>query len=521
MIPIIPELALTQTVEQVGRARAEAIWSYPVPASPERPRRIIVEGVNGAEGFEPRAATLVGPETAARPQLAPVGPDLLSHFTASVFGAEERVSVTSNEGGLEIKCSGGGSVAGVILSAPAVYLPRGMNGHVRIAGSTTRAIAVSIVEAGQDAPDQGHAIFGPDGAAIPLAVIGAAGLPTSKHIVLVCPDGDATASIDSISIVPDTSAGSAFPIGTWVWRPEQWARDPAALIREASAEGVTEIALQFPIADGKVLSPVSVSRSIHTLGGSGIAVHAVEGDPAMIDQKGLRNAVSRVAALRAFARPLPPGASLAGLELDIEPYSRPAYRLDPTDVWRKWATAISVLAQTWGGKVSVVVPFWMLGEEGATEALASIRPQIASAIVMAYRTEAEALIRIGEPWLAWGAAWDVPIRIAVENGPILPEIHHTYVEAPTGTLTLLQAGPSARVELHAEPLASASGMRVYAYSHSVTVDPAKISFGGADNLRGAVARKALPVLQAWPSFAGFRIHGLWDYAELPDRKMSK
>ena len=494
--------ALHQPVPALSREAAQIIWSYPV-AAPLTPDRIILEGEGHGEAFAPRAATPVQAGRPDRPGLVPIGQNILSDIEPQVFGREERIGLAKREGRILLECRAGDEVAGVILRTPGLYLPRGMNGVVVLKGSATNPLQLSIVEAGRDAPVGGQVLFHGQ-AELPLPA-------TGGEIVMVCPGGAATASIASLVIQPRPLGPDVLPRGTWIWEPDAWMDAPEKVAASARAAGLSEAALQFRVSRGSVEGAGAASDALSAMSARGLRLLAVEGDPAMVEEEGLRNAVARVEVLRRFNGTLPEAARLAGLELDIEPYMTAAYRANPPDTWRTWARAVAELSAAWGGPVSVVVPFWMLDQEGAEQALGSVRERLSSVVVMAYRTGAQELVAASEPLLAWGGEHRVPVRVAIETGPIAEEVHRTYVRAAFGDLVLRRSASGMRAELLSSPVAASEVEPVYAYSHQVTVEPARITFGKDAARAARVEAEALPILRSWPAFSGLRIHAALEH----------
>jgi hypothetical protein len=174
-----------------------------------------------------------------------------------------------------------------------------------------------------------------------------------------------------------------------------------------------------------------------------------------------------------------------------------------------------MLAQAWGSPVSVVVPFWMLGEEAGLAAIETARHAISQIVVMAYRTQPDEVFAISEPWLSWGAAHGVPIAIALENGPLPVELHKSYVRAETGPLILSYRDGEGRITLLSEHIRASDDRLVYALSHETRVNPARISFMNDRRQLSDVRSRLSRLFGAWSSFDGFMLHELGD----PDEKV--
>lgn len=495
---------------------AEPVWSRVVepPASP--PDRIVIEGPVTEDGFQPSAVRFPakGPARPFSTALVP-GRDILPVLDVRAFGLEERVKHHASADGLTMRCTPGRQPAGLVLGTGRFHFPREVRWELIIGGEADGRIAMSLVEAGADAPADPMVILGSGQTSLGVPVAGWSESLHSRDLVLVCPPDAAEADIHSIIIAPEFPPEPRGEAGTWIWQPRTWIERPDAVVDLVEKARLERVYLQLHVEDGMVAEPQALSALVERLGDSDVAVHAVEGDPAMATARGRENALARAAAIARYQAGAPPGARLAGLQFDIEPYLLEDYSSDAAAVWRGWAESITRLAEEWDAPVSVVVPFWMLGEESGRTAIETARHAISQIVVMVYRTAPDEVFALSEPWLSWGAAHDSPIAIALENGPLPIELHQTYVRAETGPLILSYRDGEGRITLLSDHIRASDDRTVYALSHETQVNPARISFMNDRRQLSDVRSRLSRLFGAWPSFDGFMLHEL----DNPDQKV--
>lgn len=437
--------------------------------------------------FTAKALHVPEPSAPPAPQLLPIGADLLALLDMRVFGSEERVQFDRTAGGVDLKCAPGSHPAGAVLRWPGYRLPRAMRGSLAIAGEGGEGFGLSPVRPGGDAPQPPTALFERGLATLSLP-------DEPAELVITCPQERGALRVRHARIVPTPGGEGSY--GTWLWDARRALSAPQEFAAHAAAAGLDEIAVQATAEAGHGLVPLA-----NALSDRGLAFRLVEGDPAMVGPAGLARAVARVRALRTAAE----GADQdAVLELDIEPYTTPSYAYDSASAWQRWGEAITALAHAWGRSVDVVVPWWMLHRADAVEAMTRAESSIRGVVVMAYRTEPQLILDAAEPWLARGAAYGKPVRIAIEAGQVAMEAQRHYRRADSGPLEIL----AEEARLHSAPAASTGGGGRFAMVRETIVHPRRISFYGAPDARAAAMDVLLPQLRAWPSFAGFRVHGL-------------
>ncbi|MEO4002023.1 hypothetical protein [Mesorhizobium sp. CAU 1732] len=509
-LTMVPSHAANISAEAPGEMKhgePSALWSRSVAVRGPSPSRVTIQGTEIDGRFVPQTVSVPddkSDKTSTAP--LPLGTNLLDQLEPQLFGGEERVQIMRSKVGLTIHCGEGIAPAGIVLKTGASHFPRAARLRLVAAGAGSgEPLGLSIVEGGGDAPAPPQALTGSDGVSLKIPPSPA---DDPRDLVVNCPPGQASFRLNSLSLEPGPTTSQTSRTGTWLWNAKAWLAQPVQIEEWAVSARLDRVFLQLKIDDGGVTGGTALADLVGRLARRGISVHAVEGDPAMVTADGLSHALRRVAAIRRYQLAGPPAGRLAGLQFDIEPYLLADFALDPVSFWSRWAEAIQALSSAWGEPVSIVVPFWMLDADAGAAAIAAARPAISDLTVMAYRTEIGEVTSLSEPWLAWGALNDVPVRVAIENGPLDIEVHRTFVRAKTGSVLLRMGDRTATVSLFSEPVAARGAALAYAFQRETRVNPARISFmNNVDKL--AVARAELSrLLAAWPSFDGLMIHAL-------------
>jgi hypothetical protein len=292
--------------------------------------------------------------------------------------------------------------------------------------------------------------------------------------------------------------------GTWVWQIAPWLNRPDELVSRAKSHGVNELFLQIRIEKGRVVERARVLSLIEKLSSAGITVHAVEGDPHMAALEGRGHALERAHVLRALGSAA--GGALKSVQYDIEPYLLPQFDGDPARWWGEWAISVNKLAEVLGQRVSVAVPFWMLGLSGGEAALQKVKASSSAVVVMAYRTDAAELEEITGKWLDWGSGQGITIRIALENGPLPTEYLRTYTLAETGTLLVERSSGTDKVLLF-DGIEQGSPTRVaYSLTRETELNPKRISFMNDRKKLTKIMERLRGNLTAWEAFGGLLVH---------------
>jgi hypothetical protein len=154
--------------------------------------------------------------------------------------------------------------------------------------------------------------------------------------------------------------------------------------------------------------------------------------------------------------------------------------------------------------VDFVVPFWWGKNQALLEALA---PYADIVTVMDYRTDRDQVVDFAIPFLDWAGAHGRRVRIALEAGPIDPEVQRRYVRADGGPGNLLAVGIKGRqvLVLLRQPL-PATDARLYRLQSTRDIDGSATTF----HKDKAALLRLLPGLEAefgaWDGFGGIAVH---------------
>jgi hypothetical protein len=481
---------------------------YPL-APGETPENTILLHGNVADGRfavseHELPSSKTGPE---RPGPMPLHANLLPRMRARTFGVEERVQATLTDGRLQVTCRPGQRAAGVILTGPwfmtranaalaATYAAQG--------GSFTWQVADETRRARDDAFDMGGTA--PDAKAARLALPPRLDRADWRQFVLLCPATQAGIDVTALALEPAAASRPA-PRSTWVWRPGDWIDGGPALLDWAAAQGIRELFVTVPLKDGTaVRAPDLLAEFVRQAGDKGVKVYSVDGDPHMVLADEVPAVVKRVQAYAAYNAAQPPEARLGGVQFDVEPYLLPdnvlpAARRDAAYI----AMARAVKAAAGDAlPVDFVVPFWWGKNQALLEALA---PYADIVTVMDYRTDRDQVVDFAIPFLDWAGAHGRRVRIALEAGPIDPEVQRRYVRADGGPGNLLAVGIKGRqvLVLLRQPL-PATDARLYRLQSTRDIDGSATTF----HKDKAALLRLLPGLEAefgaWDGFGGIAVH---------------
>ncbi|MBO1114248.1 hypothetical protein [Bordetella petrii] len=493
---------------------AEVQWAF-MPAQPlSSSPRLAATGAGGNARFQAVQVLADVPGPPASVAL-PFGQPLLPRLIASPFGVEERAILAHSAANrVTIACRPGARPAGVTLRGPGVRLPRGASGVLRVAASGDAGFLLGLGSAGQD-PDglwPADVAQERDSVDIPLPQAEGELEPARDSIVVVCPASAATLTLTDVQLLPAGASQRATRAG-WAWAESRWRDGGGALLDAALQHGIRSIYISVSLAGDRLAEPAALERFVQAASASGVAVWAVEGDPGMVLAAGREHALSRLNAIKQYQSAVAAAARLAGIQYDIEPYLLSAYTENPSHIARQWRDTLLALGDAAGSMpMDVVLPFWVLDSPGGKEVASSVRMPGRSITVMAYRTEVAAIQAAAEPLLAWGASNKVPVRVALEAGPLQDELTQYYAVDHSGGKSILWAIPVAGTEVIvrlSQPMQIEHG-RGYQPLRESTTPASRVSFlGNWPRMRAAVGVLE-NIFPAWPSYAGMSLHGLLD-----------
>ena len=441
------------------------------------------------------------------PAMIVPGLDLLARTTLRPFGVEERAELVRRENGVNLICGAGRRPAG-FFAAPAALPPL-----------AAPEIVLDYLGGG------GFVLFATDGGRrrrddpVALATLATAvesrlvkaaipeGLDRSSPLgwSIACPDGGGRIDLARV-VVESATPRRAESRAAWAWQPALWLEQPAELIARLRGYGIDRAYITVPLKDDRVVAdPAALGAFIAQARAAGVAVWAVDGDPAAPLATERQRFVRRAQALAASNSAAPRVRKLAGVQFDIEPYLLPGYALKP-DAWvAAYLATIEALRKAAGMPLEVALPFWFALPPATGQRLAAAVDSVA---VMNYRTTPAEILSAAVPFLTWGVEHNRAVRIGLENGPIDDEERRVFTRADAGELWLLKLGEADALLLLQDSAAGLPGIP-FAQQRASVVSGSKVSFrGDVDGLFSALPAISR-ALTNWPSFAGIALHGLF------------
>jgi len=478
----------------------DILWTGALTRAPRADERLVlVTRADGARRVEIRPADADAP----RPAALPVGAPLLSGLSIQPYGVEGRADAVLERGSIAVTCRAGRKPAGVVLSAPLTRLPRGADLRL-VATHRGDSFRLDATAAGADAGADGSlpATRGARRTAVPIAPAARA---DAVQFVVQCPEDAGWLALDDLRLEP-VGLPAGGPATAWAWDPVRWRDAPGGLIDAAVERGIGRLHVAVEIDGGRVSHRDALARFVRAAGARGVAVDAVEGDPRMVRPAGRRPALARARAIAAYQRDAPPAERLAGVQYDVEPYLLPEFGADPAGTLAAWAGLLRDVSRELGAPIDAVVPFWLANTPEGERALTAVADRLRQVTVMSYRTDPALVTVLTEPILAWAGGRGVPVRVALETGPLRDETEQRFAPAPRGPLALFDVGGTTAVALLRE---SASGAPAFApVGAPQPIRAANLSFLGDDARMLDVADDVERRLAAWPAFDGLSLHGL-------------
>lgn len=277
-------------------------------------------------------------------------------------------------------------------------------------------------------------------------------------------------------------------LAMWNWQSATWTNSPNQFITKIKSKGINQIYLQLFIENQQIEYEEQLINLLDIAFQNGIEIIAVEGAAEMILESGLQNAIERNQIIKQFCQRRINKPCLAGIQYDIEPYLLSDYDQNKDLIWQQWAQAIKKLSESWGGKMEIVIPFWLKDINQSKQIIQNIEPYSLKYIIMVYRTDYELIYDISAKWLSWGDDNLHKIVIALENGILSEELEKYYSLDQTYS----------EIEKEANDENSADQI----------VDYSKISFEGKEDELFDMINALTEVFSSWSSFDGFAINGL-------------
>ncbi|OWW20999.1 hypothetical protein [Noviherbaspirillum denitrificans] len=479
------------------------------PVAPELARdvgeRLLLQGPEREGRFTIGSVTATGKERVSeRPQPMPLRENLLASMNVRAFGIEERVRLRMEAGRLHLSCRAGTRPAGVTLSGPWTLPLARLSLH--LAGTASARFDIAATDAMRAAKETsvplGHT--GPGRMAAELS------LPRDdfdranwRSFSIACPSSAAELTLDELSLNPQPAVPASRSM--WVWDAREWMERPQAVLARAQERNVKTLFVSVPVSGEKVTEPHRLAAFIRSARTVGIAVWSVDGDPRMVLPAEHAKTVARALAYAAYTDGAEPDARLAGMQFDIEHYLLPGYAPSAAALDKHYLSLARALKRAAAGMpLEFVVPFWWAEK---AELLKGLAASASGLNVMDYRTDPAQIRRFAAPFLDWGTVHRKSVRIALEAGPVEPELQRRYVRAAEGELWLVSVGQTPVLVLLKEAARNSHGP-------AFRMESASVFDGSATSFHRDPGRllELLPSLEAdfaaWPSFGGVSLHEL-------------
>ena len=299
-------------------------------------------------------------------------------------------------------------------------------------------------------------------------------------------------------------------LGMWNWETRTWDTSPEQFIIKIKSKGINQIYLQLAIENETIKFKEQLNQLLDIAYENQIKIIAVEGSPYMVIDSGLKNAIRRNKIIKQFCSMREDKPCLAGIQYDIEPYVLKEYNQDANHFWQLWNNAIEMLSQSWGDKIEVVIPFWLLNKDIDERIVKNIQSSyISKYIIMAYRTNYPDIYNISKDWLTWGVQNEKKIIIALENSLLFEEVQSFYIPIITNNEIEKFASNDSNVILRQKDNPSGDNDVYTDSSHlSARIGNNEISFMGDEEKLFETVRLLENDLAQWRSFDGIALHGL-------------
>ncbi len=440
----------------------------------------------------------------------PVDEDLLQMLDITTFGIEERVLAQSGPQGVAISCRDGSQPAGVLLSIRDRGQPAGAELSADIAYKSNADFRFGFSDPDQVRQESPRLI-----GSLPKVstwdttkfMLPTIEMPGRHAFSILCPTNRAELTIQRLVLRPADDA-RAQGRATWIWRHRRWLSDPASLVRQLKAAGMTTVYVSVPLtgSPSRVAHSDALARFIAVASDSAIDVWAVEGDPAAITPEGKSDFRHRARAFVTFNSDRPADQRLHGIQYDIEPYLIRGFDLDRDGWLSAYLETLRDLSEIASVPLEAAVPFWwaelQLDAEPVIDAMADYVDGIT---VMNYRTEPQQIVANALPYLEWGHRHERLVRIALEAGPLENQTLRSYRPSRIGRLWQVDIGGETALLLRRFPAENPHGP-AFARSHESPVPASRTTFHGDTKRLDALLPRLIRHWSAWPAYAGVALH---------------
>ncbi len=423
------------------------------------------------------------------------------------FGAEGRAAVVQSAGEATLTCREGTRPAGAIFR-PADWRRAGR--EVRVEYQTSAGLNVLVADSVMHASER----------SVPLGVLdparrvswhtvpaGVAANASAVTFTFVCPASAATLRV--VRVVRTEDARPAVR-AAWFWSPSVWRDHPERIFDIQSRLALRTVYIGGALTPGDAYGARILAAFVRAANAHDLAVWPVLGDPRHATTAGRERLVREIGAFAAYQRDASPEESLAGLQLDIEPYILPEFAAGPRAWLGEYRATIDAAHRAWGRPLNLVMPFWWSGGAiwPSLRAFLDTMPD-ASVTVMDYRTAPWELRHRVEPFLRWGNETRHTVQVAVELGEVPDNTQLRFIPAAAGELWEVKVGGTRALLLLDRAGAPKAG-RAFRLAFSRIVSGGDVSFRGDWQGMFDASRVLNADFGQWPSFAGLAVHGVDD-----------
>ena len=220
-----------------------------------------------------------------------------------------------------------------------------------------------------------------------------------KYVVLFTEEPVEGLKVRFVDPLPRSVPNKKMQLAAWVWNGEEIGTDP--LLRW----GIDRIYLQYTAKFSQIVSQWKKKKN-------SLEVYALSGTVEEIYEPG--KLIRRWENL--------PWKELEGVQLDVEPYLLPEYRIHPGKIlnrYLKFVREIGAWVRRRGKKLSLAVPFWfqdiVLDEVPLLRKIFRYADEV---VVMSYRNRPSEVLRLSNVFLRWGEIMGKKVSIGIELLPV-------------------------------------------------------------------------------------------------------
>lgn len=387
---------------------------------------------------------------------------------------------------------------------------------LRLHGETSGPVILSLVDTAAQHRDDNvplTRVTGRFDLRLPLAPVAQRLDLRQLATLVVLPEmSGTTVVLEVVGLERNTGQSQTTPrLGFWMWQYRQALAHPETVLEACQRHGCRRLLLQMPAATDTAELWRDYAQFLKRAQHRGIEAFALDGEPDAIDAPlALVHKVQRLLGLMA-------GQSLAGVQLDVEPYVREDFFLDPTGFERYLALIEQVRAVTAGQtRLSIVMPFWFTSQRVRGRPVAfAVMDRVDEVAVMSYRTDMDELQVIAKDTLRYGDMAGVPVWLALETRALPVERHVVLKrEARRDLADAYLDATGQRLVLSSPP--AMAGLAWFRVHHRVTVRPERLTFAHQTQQQVRAAIATLLQTVEHRSLAGVLVHDLDGFMALTE-----